>query len=250
MTTLSLEQWQLRADDLMLMSRKTMFAQCQHHLLLSYKIMILLSLSLLCCWSSTACTPCFSNPLHKIHEQFLSDTPSTNIVYILCHVPPVQHVLFVAVIHLTYVLCCKPTKRPHHIQVDTIWWISCTDAEHRTQSISCAMSILNSTFYTSSNSLCSSVEVLVRNIGTFKPLSCNDNSMQVIGSAIEGGGNQYPLEKVGITIIGAWHWQACPSPPDDVTYASGVNMCSCTMVPAHNLLPSWARFMLSRQTMP
>ena len=51
-----------------------------------------------------------------------------------------------AIIHLTYVLCCKPTILPHHIQVDTIRRIGCTDTEHMAQPILCTVSIVNCTF--------------------------------------------------------------------------------------------------------
>ena len=67
----------------------------------------------------------------KTRRRFPGDTLPINIVNI-GHVPPVQHILLVAIVHVSDFLCCKPAKSMHHFQVNLIKGIGFANTQHWT----------------------------------------------------------------------------------------------------------------------
>ncbi len=65
----------------------------------------------------------------KTRRRFSGDTPPIDIVNI-GHVPPVQHILLVAIVHGSDFLCCKPAKSMHYFQVNLIRGIGFANTQH------------------------------------------------------------------------------------------------------------------------
>jgi hypothetical protein len=66
------------------------------------------------------------NCSRKTCGRFLGDTLATDIVNI-CHVPPMQHIPLVAIVHVNDFLCCKPAKLLQHFQGNFIRRIRFSD---------------------------------------------------------------------------------------------------------------------------
>ena len=71
--------------------------------------------------------------------------PSTNVV-VICHVPPIEHVPFLRIIHLRKFSCSKIAILLYQLQVDLVHWISFANAKDHTNSMNRAISVISSAF--------------------------------------------------------------------------------------------------------